>query len=392
MKKKILILGGGSGDVGRDVTRILLTDRKIVDNLTVTSRNLAIAKEFVNCLKDDRINPEKLDVTDIPNLMRVIKDHDLIVNTVGPFYRYTIPIIKAAIEKKVDYIDICDDIEPTWEALQLDSFAKKAGISVLLCMGWFPGMSNLRAKALSEQMDKVEEVVTAWVLGKKAADDEPSYGMAGTEHFIRALTREIVSFRNGHRVKIPAFHEGLKLKFPKPLGPYICYQLEHPEPVTLPYVISGIKTASNLGSLYPPNRNKFIRLLTRAIDFRLISFKMANTILEILSKNRSTKTFFPKMIGSYIALIGTKNGEKGQLRYSSTNTCVTTAEATSQSLVCAIFNNLTNNKIKPGVHLPETAIEINDLINIGIKLKLPFFTEAIEETIWTKEIDSMAEN
>ncbi len=392
MKKRILILGGGSGDVGRDITRILLTDRKIVKKITVTSRNLDIAKEFVNVLKDDRVFPIKLDVKDISSLIRIMQDHDLVINTVGPFYRYTIKIIKAAIETNVNYIDICDDIEPTLEALQLDSFAKKAGIFVILCMGWFPGMSNLRAKALADKMDKVDEIVTAWVLGKKAAEDEPSSGMAGAEHFIRAITGEIVSFRNGQRVKIPAFHEGIQLKFPDPLGPYICYQLEHPEPVTLPYVIPGIKTASNLGSLYPPNRNKFIRLLARAIDFRLLSFKMVNNIQKLLLKNNITKTIFPKMNGSYIACIGTKNGKKGQLRYSATNTCVTTAEATSQPLACAVFHALTSGKIKPGVHLPETAIEIKDLIKIGMNLKLPFFTEAIEETIWTKEIDSMDKN
>ncbi len=388
MKKRILILGGGSGDVGRDVSRILLSNMDIVDKLTVTSRNLDVAQEFVRKLKDDRVIPIKLDVTDISQLKKIMQEHDLVVNTVGPFFRYAIPIINAAIETKVNYIDICDDIEPTWEALQLDRFAKNAGIFILLCMGWFPGISNLRAKALASQMDKVDEIVTAWVLGKKTMDGEPSSGMAGTEHFINALTGNIITFRNGRRAIIPAFRKGVQLKFPEPLGSYTCYQLEHPEPVTLPYVIPGIRTASNLGALYPHDRNKSIRMLTRTIDYKLLSLGFVNKLLALLSKTKS-KTNLPIMNGTYVACIGIKNGKKGQLRYSATNTSVTTAEATSQPLACAVLHAIIGDKIKPGVYLPETAIDIDDLVQLGNKLKLSFFINAKEETVWTEEIDSL---
>jgi len=388
MKKRILILGGGSGDVGRDVTRVLLSDKKVIDHLTVTSRNLDVARKFVEELGDDRVTPMKLDVTDIPQLMKIMQEHNLVVNTVGPFSRYAIPIIKAVIETKVNYIDICDDIQPTHEALLLDNIAKKAGIFILLSMGWFPGTSNLRAKALADQMDDVEEIVTGWVAGKKTAEERPSSGIAGTDHYIKALTGKIISFREGRMMEIPAFHQGVQLKFPEPLGLYTCYQLEHPEPVTLPYVIPGVRTASNLGSLYPPERNKSIRLLTRAVDFKLLPQTFVSNFLAIQAQSKS-KTSLPVMNGSYIACIGTKNGKKGQLRYSAVNTNVTTAEATSQPLACAVLHAISGDRIKPGVHLPETAIDIKDLVQIGKKLKLPFFTDAVEETIWSKEVTSL---
>jgi len=38
------------------------------------------------------------------------------------------------------------------------------------------------------QMDNVEEIVIAWVAGRKAAEEKPSKGLAGIEHHLKALT------------------------------------------------------------------------------------------------------------------------------------------------------------------------------------------------------------
>lgn len=385
---KILILGGGSGDVGRDVARILLKHGKMIDRITVTARDMEAANRFIKETDDKRCVAVKLDLSDIPRLKEITSKHDLIINVVGPFERFAVPVMKVAIENKVNYIDICDDIQPTHEALLLDNLAKKAGIFIFLSIGWFPGMSNLRAKALADQMDEVEEIVTGWVTGRKAAEEKPSSGMAGADHYIKAMTGKIISFRDGRMVKIPAFHGGVALQFPEPLGLYTCYQLEHPEPVTLPYVIPGIKTASNLGSLYPPERNKSMRFLIRAADLKILPLSFVSKFLEKLAHTKK-KINLPVMNGSYIACIGTKNGKKGQLRYSATNTSVTTAEATSQPLACAILYAISTGKIKPGVHLPETAVDIEEINQIGKKLKLPFFTDAIEETVWSEEVTSL---
>jgi len=388
MKMKILILGGGSGDVGRDVTRILLRDKKHIEHITITSRNLEHAQKFTKDLNDQRVSAIQVDVTNKQNLIDAISGHNLIINTVGPFSKYAIPVMKAAIESKVNYIDICDDIEPTIEALQLNQFAKNAGIFILLSMGWFPGMSNLRAMALAREMDEVEEIVTAWVAGRKAPEEHPSLGLAGTEHYFEALTGKIISYRDGHRVRIPANQRGVRLTFPEPLGSCICYQIEHPEVATLPYSIPGVKAASNLMSLYPSNRNKFVRLFAKAVDFKLLSVSMITKISAILGKSKK-KRYLPVLIGEYISCIGTKDGKRGQLCYSAVNEKVTVAEATSQPLTCAVLYLASEGNIKPGVHLAENTIRIEDIIKYGAKLNLPFVIDVKEKTTWSKEIISI---
>lgn len=388
VKLRILALGSGSGDVGRDVVRILLQNKEHIERITVTSRNIETARGFVNELGDDRVVPLRLDVTKREQLIDAMREHNLVVNMIGPFKRYTIPIIKAAIETKVNYMDICDDIEPTVKGLQLNQSARDAGIFVLLSMGWFPGMSNLRAVDLAKQMDSVEELVLAWVAGRKAAEEKPSSGVAGIEHYLQAISRDIYSFRKGQRTRIPANQKGVQLSFPEPLGQYMCYQMEHPETATLPYVIPGVRTASVLGSLYPQGRNRFLRFFARAIDFKLLSVSLATRIIALQGQSEGKRTI-PMLNGSYVACIGTKGGEKGQLSYSAVNTNVTTAEATSQPLACAILHYASGGKIKTGIHLPETAIRIEDIIKIGKQCKLPFVMDAKERTEWSGKVVSL---
>lgn len=385
---KILILGGASGDVGRDLTRILLKEKTLITRITITSRSIDTARKFAEELRDERATALGLDVTDRRRLMDAMQGHDLIVNTVGPFSAYAIPVMRAAIESKVNYIDICDDIEPTVEALQLDRFAKDSGVFLFLSMGWFPGMSNLRAKALADQMDKVEEIVIAWVAGKKSPEEIPSKGLAGVEHYLKALTGKISTYREGHRMKIRAHQKGLRLHFPDPLGEYTCYHIEHPETATLPYVIPGVKTASALGALYPENRNKTTRLFTRLIDAKLLSIPLAIRISGMSMRSKK-KVGLPTLIGSYVSCIGEKNGRKGQLRYCEVNTELTTAEATSQPLACAIFYIASGGRIEPGVHLPETTLKVGDILCIGESHNLSFVKDATATTTWSEEVISL---
>jgi len=370
------------------MSRILLRDKKHIEHITVTSRNLEYAQKFAKDLDDQRVTAMQVDVTNQQQLIDAISNHNLVINTVGPFSKYAILVMKATIESKVDYIDICDDIEPTVEALQLNQFAQNAGIFLLLNMGWFPGMSSLRTMALAREMDEVEEIVTAWVAGRKAPEEHSSLGLAGTEHYFEALTGKIISYRDGHRVRIPAFQEGVQLVFPEPLGSCICYQIEHPEVATLPYSIPGVKAASNLMSLYPSNRNKLVRLFAKAVDFKLLSVSMVTKISAILGKSKK-KRFLPILVGEYISCIGTKNGKRGQLCYSAVNEKVTVAEATSQPLACAVHYLISKGNIEPGVHLAENKLRLEDIIYYGNKLNLPFVKDAKEKTTWSEEIISI---
>jgi len=50
------------------------------------------------------------DVSDEDSLKRAMADVDIVMNTVGPYYRYGVRVLKACIESGCDYIDINDDL------------------------------------------------------------------------------------------------------------------------------------------------------------------------------------------------------------------------------------------------------------------------------------------
>jgi saccharopine dehydrogenase-like NADP-dependent oxidoreductase len=380
---KIVILGGASGDVGRDVTRILLRENTSIEKITITARNFDRANIFKKELEDERVTAMQVDVDNNHQLMNALNDHDLVINTIGPFSRYALPIMNAAITSHVNYIDICDDIEPTFKALQLDKRAKEAGIFLLIGIGWFPGMSNLRAKALAERMDSVDEIVTAWVGGRKSPEEKPSSGVGGSEHFLRSITGNIITYRNRQQVKLPAFQKRKLIHFPPPLGACNCYLMEHPEPVVLPITIPSIQNASTFFSLYPISRNKLIRFFARLIDMKLLSISQVTKIFRLLGKS-DEKKHFPVLVGSYVSCIGTRNGQKGQLSYSAVNTKTTVAEATSQPLACTVFYLLSGNTVQPGVHLPEQVLGIEHILQLGSKYDLSFAKDTIEKVDWSQ--------
>ncbi|HEC81860.1 MAG TPA: NAD-dependent epimerase/dehydratase family protein, partial [Thermoplasmatales archaeon] len=85
-----------------------------------------------------------VDVTDKKSLSNVIRDADVVVNCVGPFYKYASSIMETTIAKCLNYVDICDDYDAT--QLLLEKFykeAEKAGVTCVVGLGASPGLTNI---------------------------------------------------------------------------------------------------------------------------------------------------------------------------------------------------------------------------------------------------------
>jgi saccharopine dehydrogenase-like NADP-dependent oxidoreductase len=154
---------GGSGDMGRMAVAILLESPDIT-SITVADKNFERAKHFVSLVGSDKLEAVELDVTKQNKLTSLISSHDLIMNTVGPYYKYGTMILDAAIRTQIPYVDICDDWKPTLELLEMNSRAKQAEITALIGIGASPGITNLMAVIACSRLDKVDELITAWGL------------------------------------------------------------------------------------------------------------------------------------------------------------------------------------------------------------------------------------
>ena len=121
-----LVIMGGCGAVGSTAMRSLAsTDH--YDEYVVADRDIEAARKLSSELGPERVKAFELDADDPGNLREAMRGASVVLNCVGPFYKYGPPILEAAIAAGVDYVDICDDMDATEIMLEMDGKAREAG-------------------------------------------------------------------------------------------------------------------------------------------------------------------------------------------------------------------------------------------------------------------------
>ncbi|MBU0970605.1 MAG: saccharopine dehydrogenase NADP-binding domain-containing protein, partial [Proteobacteria bacterium] len=103
---------GGVGGMGQGVARDLIKQEQVTQ---VILADLypdpdRLSKKLRESEKTSLI---RLDVNDHDAMVTAFKAVSVVINTAGPFYKTAVPVARAAVEAKVNYIDICDDYEGT---------------------------------------------------------------------------------------------------------------------------------------------------------------------------------------------------------------------------------------------------------------------------------------
>ncbi|MCP3901267.1 MAG: NAD(P)H-binding protein, partial [Desulfobacteraceae bacterium] len=144
---------GGVGGMGQGVAKYLVYEKKVTE--VILADLYPDPERLTTKLREnEKIKLIKIDVNDHDAMVKAFKEATVIINTAGPFYKTAVPVAKAAVEAKVDYIDICDDYEGT-EILfesEIDKMAKDAGITVLTGMGSDPGTNNILVKWYADKL------------------------------------------------------------------------------------------------------------------------------------------------------------------------------------------------------------------------------------------------
>jgi len=269
---RVLALGG-PGAMGavavRAATRlpgieeIVIADRD-GDAAELLSRQLADAPVPVRAVT--------VDVTDEAALRNTLAPMDLVVNTVGPYYRFGLTVLRAAIATGTHYIDICDDWEPTMQMLELDGTARSAGVCAVIGMGASPGASNLLAATAAAELDSVRDAYTAWPVDVPAGNAGDAAGVllgpdgrpsAAAVHWMQQSSGTISTVSSGRLVtQRPLCPVSLAL----PGGRKgTAYSVGHPEPITLHRTLGLTGEAANL-MVITPKMLAYLDVLRRDID------------------------------------------------------------------------------------------------------------------------------
>ena len=145
---KIIVLGGAGDMASRAVWE--LASEADVSSLTIADIDLEAAQLLAVDLTQQigppdalEISATRVDADDHDGLVDAIRGHDVAVSGIGPYYRYEVPVARAAIEAGVPYVSLCDDYDAGQAELQLDGPASEADVTVLTGLGWTPGLSNV---------------------------------------------------------------------------------------------------------------------------------------------------------------------------------------------------------------------------------------------------------
>ena len=316
---KALVLG--CGEMGKVAISDLYEFGEF-DEIVIGSRSIDKADQVISDLEDGfaNVTAEVIDVEDNVRLVAMMKDCDVVLNCVGPNYKYELPIAEAAIQAKVSLVDLNDEYETTLKMLELDDRAREAGIAIILGLGASPGINNILARAGAEELDVVEEIHTAWIM----SGSDPG-GLALSYHLLYSLSGRALTYADGKLVEVQSFVDGKeRLEFPKPIGAIDVFHIGHPEPITLSRCFNGIKYVDDKASFNPPFINDLIVDLGRMVrnadgpirvgDKWIDAMDFAASFLR--SKCKSLRGV-PKEGGLRVEVKGIKANKKTRMIYSS---------------------------------------------------------------------------
>jgi saccharopine dehydrogenase-like NADP-dependent oxidoreductase len=237
---------GGVGGMGQGVARDLIKQDR-VENVILADLYPDPARLSTKLRESDKTTLIKMDVADHDAMVKAFGDVSVVINTAGPFYKTAVPVAKAAVQAKVNYIDICDDYEGT-EVLfnsEIDQLAKDAGITVLTGMGSDPGTNNVLVKWYADRLDEVDDIYLYWVVSIA------ELAGAAWDHSLHMTLGEIPQYINGELVYVEGGTEVVAEQFLEPLGTCHVRYVGHPQPLTIPKYIKEVKNVIIKGALIP---------------------------------------------------------------------------------------------------------------------------------------------
>lgn len=355
-RQRVLVIGG-AGDMGAYACRVLAKADEI-EHVIVADRDgdraAAVAADL-----GPRAVPLQLDISDAEALTETLHEVDIVLNTAGPFYRFGREVLTAAIATRTDYLDICDDWEPTLEMLELDDAARAARITAVVGMGASPGTSNLLAMLAMAQCDTVERVYTAWragglpVVAPGQPIPEPN---AALEHWMHNCTEPIRVRRSGKDVDSWALEE-IQLAYPG-RGAESVWVCGHPEPLTLPRVRPEVRESLNVMTARRGLMDAMVRIGRRVRSGDLDVTEACRQLFREPSTHGSAAGPPPALPNLFAVAEGTKDG-KG-IRVGTQPIVLPNAnmgEMTGYPLAIAALMMARGLVDKPGVHGPEGVVD-----------------------------------
>ncbi len=382
-----LIALGAAGEMGQYAARMLAQDKKFKE-IIIGDLNLAAAQKLANKL-GSHVNAVQVDVTDKAQLLQLFTKADLVLTTVGPYFKFGVPVLQAAIEARCNYVDINDDWEPTLEMLALHERAEKAGVCAVIGAGASPGVTNLLAAKALAGLDVPESIYTGWLLDSAQPEARGEQVSAAMVHGMHQLTGKVKAFQDGDYVDIPP-RQRFKINYPG-VGEKTVFSMGHPESVTLPRYYPTLKNSNNVMVTSELNMVA-INVITQLVDWNLLSLENAARVAEmgtIGEKEDNDKIAEYIMSGDVLPPMfalaeGKKENRPLSVGYALTSAPFGGMAAITSAPLAVVAQLMARGKIKkPGVYAPEAIVPLDDFFELFRMVSLPRRESAADMVVTT---------
>lgn len=254
--KRIVILGAGAQ--GAPCAAILSRIRA-VDEVVLADYNLELATKVADKINAGSgqsvkpVQPVQVDASDVNQLIQVFTGAEAVINLTNPLYNAQ--IMEACLAVKAHYVDtsIGETLDVDLSAsdnvlrrllrrekLKFQEEFESKGLTCLIGCGSTPGITNVLARSLCDQLDSVDAVKIRFAR-KSAVPEDPDAPWVPTWAPPRAFWGFCVkpyAYLNGQFAELPLFSGYEEYAFHEPVGVVPVTLHHHPEQFTIPYYMA----------------------------------------------------------------------------------------------------------------------------------------------------------
>lgn len=360
---KTIVLGG-CGDMAVVAVK-LLVEEKDVDEVMIADINVEKAEKLASEM-GPKAKACRVDATSPATITDAVRDYDVALGFIGPFYRFERDIVSACIDAETPYVSIMDDYDAYLDVIELDGAAKAKKMTMICGLGNSPGITNLLAKKGYRSMDDPQKIHIQW-----AGGSGEEVGEANVKHVLHIFAGKTIQWKNGKRVKVKTGMNRRVVDFPEPMGKLPVYYTGHAESVSVPMNLPGLKEVTLHGGTHPP----YIAGLATTLGLLGLSNtpekrdRLAKLLVPLEEKGIFSKGGVDKSVFR-IDAYGKHEGRRKHHYYTGVGHI---ADITSIPCVEGALMLARGELDKPGVHAAESALDPDDFLprleKRGIDLK-----------------------